>query len=112
MFNNKYVIYHKDYRVLITDNQNNICIFNTKYKALKDCRTNEKIICIKHLHPYYKKQLEVQLSANKIASVSKALAKLLEIQKRKETFYIDNKFMDTYNRILNKYKSICKQYYY
>jgi hypothetical protein len=112
MFNNKYVIYHKDHRVLITDNQNNICIFNTKYKALKDCRTNEKIICIKHLHPYYKKQLEVQLSANKIASVSKALAKLLEIQKRKETFYIDNKFMDTYNRILNKYKSICQQYYY
>lgn len=112
MNKNKYVIYHKDYKCLITDNQNNICIFNSKYKALKDCRTNEKVMCINKLHIYYKKQIEEQLSKNKIASVSKALAKLLEIQRKKETFYIDNKFMDTYNRILNKYQSICKQYYY
>lgn len=112
MIKNKYIIYHKDYKCLITDNQNNICIFNTKYRALKDCRNNEKIIQIKNLHPYYKNQVELQLSKNKIASVSKALAKLLELQRKKETFYIDNKFMSTYNRVLNKYQSICKQYYY
>lgn len=112
MIKNKYVIYHKEHKCLITDNQNNICIFNTKYRALKDCRNNEKIICIKDLHPIYKKQIELQLSQYKVASVSKALAKLLEIQRKKQTFYIDNKFMDTYNRVLNKYKSICQQYYY
>lgn len=112
MRKNKYVIFHKDYKLLITDNQNNICIFNSKSKALKDCRTNEKVISMNNLSVYFKKQIEVQQSRNKVASVSKALAKLLEIQKRKETFYIDNKFMDTYNRILNKYQSICQQYYY
>jgi hypothetical protein len=114
MKKNKYVIYHKEEKVLIVDTQNNIVVFNTKRKALKDCRTNEKVIALDNLNIYLKKQVEIQLSKSKIAIVSKALAKMMEIERKREIIgcNIDAKFTNKYNDIFNQYKNICQKHYY
>jgi hypothetical protein len=116
MLKNKYVIYHKEEKVLIADNQNNIVLFNTEHKALEDCRRNEKVIAFDDLNIHFKKQLENQMEKLKLVSVSKALAKMLEIQSKSEaTKYnaeLNTKFKIKYNRIFNHYKNLCEQYYY
>lgn len=114
MKENKYVIYHKQENVLISDSNNNVIIFNTINKALRDCRKNEKVICVKDLGIYFKQQIENQQKAKQIAIVSKALAKMLEIKRKRELIgcFIDVKFTEKYNIIFKKYQNICKKNYY
>ena len=116
MHQNKYVIYHKEERVLIADNRNNIILFNNEQKALEDCRRNEKVIAFNDLNIHFKKQIETQIEKLKIISASKALAKMVEIQTKSESTKcqaeLNPKFKTKYNKIFNHYKKLCEQHYH
>ena len=116
MHQNKYVIYHKEERVLIADNQNNVILFNNENKALEDCRRNEKVIAFTNLNIHFKKQIETQIEKLKLISASKALAKMVEIQIKLESTKgsskINLKFKAKYNKIFNYYIKLCEQHYY
>jgi hypothetical protein len=112
----RFVIYNQEAKSLLIGRDNKVMMFKHKTKAMEDCRSNEEVIEVSKLNKTFKQQLQKELQANKLESVSKALAKMLEIQSKSEaTKYnaeLNTKFKIKYNRIFNHYKNLCEQYYY
>jgi hypothetical protein len=112
----RFVIYNQEAKSLLIGRDNKVMMFKHKTKAMEDCRSNEEVIEVSKLNKTFKQQLQKELEANKLESVSKALAKMLELKKKIEAREynptLNTKFKIKYNRIFNHYKNLCEQYYY